>query len=333
MTLKCTYTDIITVIIIIIELDDDPSHLLPDQSAGELEVHHNKDLIDATKKGLLCRVKNILSKKLADINCRDRFGRTPVMEAARYGHAVVFDSLVSVGCDLEALDNSNNTVLHTASMGGNINIISKLLQMKKYDIDAKGSNLWTPVMVAAYFGHVQMFKLLASKNSNMTLKDHIDCNILHIACQGGNVDIVRYILSQNIISIDSRGYRGMTPLMVAVEAGHKKVFDFLRSKGSDLKSVDKFKQNILHSACRGGHVDIVKYIISQDIVDTEFRDNRDRTPVMEAAKHGHVGVFDFLAGYGCNLTAVDRFKNNILPSGMCRWSYKYGKAHSVSWHS
>ena len=60
------------------------------------------DILKAAEKGDLDAVKSALASKPSNKDAKNRFGRTPLMEAARKGHLHVVEHLLSLGAnDLE----------------------------------------------------------------------------------------------------------------------------------------------------------------------------------------------------------------------------------------
>ncbi|XP_048250649.1 uncharacterized protein LOC124152553 [Haliotis rufescens] len=257
-------------------------------------------------------VKYVLSQKVTDINSRGQYGRTPLIVAAMKGHRQVFDLLVTEGADVTLVDDGRSNILHVACLGGHVDMVKHVLSQKVTDINSRGQYGRTPLMVAAVNGHRQVFDLLVTQGADVTLVDGGRNNILHVACLGGHVDMVKYVLSQKIAEINSRGKHGRTPLMVAAEKGHRQVFDLLVTRGAGVSLVDQLRNNILHVACLGGHVDMVKYVLSQKVTDINSRGRYGRTPVMVAAEKGHRQVFDLLVTQGADVTLVDDGRNNIL---------------------
>ncbi|XP_046342732.2 serine/threonine-protein phosphatase 6 regulatory ankyrin repeat subunit A-like isoform X2 [Haliotis rufescens] len=257
-------------------------------------------------------VEYIVSHNIVDINSADDVGRTPVMLAVLKGHKAVFDLLVSKGCDLTVKDTYGDNILHAAWKGGNVEIVKYIVSHNIVDINSADDVGRTPVMLAVLKGHKAVFDLLVRKRCDLTVQDEDGDNILHAACNGGNVEIVEYIVCHNIVDINSAGNMRRTPVMLAELKGHKAVFDLLVSKGCDLTVKDKDGDNILHRACKRGNVEIVEYIVSHNIVDINSTDDVRRTPVMRAALMGHKAVFDLLVSKGCDLTVKDKDGDNIL---------------------
>ncbi|XP_071099011.1 uncharacterized protein [Haliotis cracherodii] len=241
-----------------------------------------------------------------DINSRGNNGWTPVMCAAVSGVESVFQLLVSQGADLTLRDDYNNHVFHLACEGGNISIVKHLLSGT--DINCLGNHGITAIMIAALLAKPTLFKLLLSKKADTTLTDDYNDTVLHIACQGGNQSIVKYIMPQ--FDINAPGRHGRKAVMNAARSGRKDVFFLLVSQKADLTSTDEYKDNVLHMACQGGNTAIVEYLLT--IFDVDLRGRNDRTPAMHAARAGQENVFNLLVSRKADLTLTDEYGNNAL---------------------
>ncbi|XP_067660339.1 ankyrin repeat domain-containing protein 50-like [Haliotis asinina] len=270
------------------------------------------DLHNASKIGDLSRVNAILSQRRANIDCQKWIGRTPVMLAALKGHREVVELLVTKGANVKLIDKFGINILHLACLGGDRDVVKYILSRDMTYIDDIAQCKRTPMMLAAENGHEEVVELLLNEGANMSLVDDGRNNILHLACERGHLEVVKYIVSQNKVDINSRGWKKRTPVMEAAKNGHKKVVEFLVEHGGDLSLVGYSGVNILHLACRGGHLEVVKYIVSQNKVAINSRGWKKRTPVMEAAKNGHKKVVEFLVEHGGDLSLVGYSGVNIL---------------------
>ncbi|XP_048251522.1 serine/threonine-protein phosphatase 6 regulatory ankyrin repeat subunit A-like [Haliotis rufescens] len=242
----------------------------------------NDVVLVAAQTGNLQLAEYVLSVKKRVDFVQDKHGKTAATWAAERGDADMF-SLMSKGCDLSVKDDKQSSILHFACIGGNVDIVESIVAQNKVDFNGRNRSQETPVMLAALTGHKAVFDLLVSKGCDLTVKDLCGDNILHKACDGGNVEVVEYIVSHNIVDINSTGDDRRTPVMYAVSKGHKAVFDLLVSKGCDLTVKDKYGDNMLHKACDGGNVEVVEYIVSHDIVDINSRGDDRKPPVLGAA--------------------------------------------------
>ncbi|XP_071085969.1 kinase D-interacting substrate of 220 kDa-like [Haliotis cracherodii] len=266
------------------------------------------DLIVACKQGKLQRVRDILDKSSEDIDKKDCGGMTPVMWAARRGHIEVLDLLVKKGADVSLKDKVGHNILHWACYGRNFAMVKYVLSLNKVDINNTGLDGRTPAMFAARQGYMKLFELLVSKGG-LPKADKDGNNILLLACCGGNVEIVKYIISHKTVDINSGGQSNRTPLMVAAYRGNEKVVDLLMKEEADLTLVGDAGDNVLHSACQGGHVDIVKRVV--ELVDISSPGQYNRTPLMMAARRGEKEIFDLLVKKEA-ASCVDDDGNNIL---------------------
>ncbi|XP_046360028.2 uncharacterized protein LOC124137670 isoform X2 [Haliotis rufescens] len=284
------------------------------ESVFDLLVSNQADLtlVDTDGDSLLhlaCQVGNtaIVQHVLSpsNINSRGRHGWTPVMAAAVSGHESVFDLLVSNQADLTLVDTDGDSLLHLACRGGNTAIVQHVLSPS--NINSRGENRWTPVMVAAVSGHQSVFDLLVSNQADLTLVDTDGDSLLHLACRGGNTAIVQHVLSPS--NINSRGENRWTPVMVAAVSGHQSVFDLLVSNQADLTLVDTDGDSLLHFACQGGNTAIVQHVLSPSNINS--RGMKGYTPVMKAAYSGHKDVVDLLVQHKADFTLLTDSNDDI----------------------
>ncbi|XP_071094924.1 putative ankyrin repeat protein RF_0381 [Haliotis cracherodii] len=259
-------------------------------------------------------VKYVLKKNVKDINSKGWNGQTAAMTSADKGYRVIFDLLIRKGAGISVdVDDDDNNILHLPCKGGNVNIVKYVLKQNSIDINTKGNHAFTPGMMAADGGHREMLDLLMGKGADLTLEAASRSKFLHIACKGRFTQIVEYVISKDIVDINSQDFQGMLAVMLAAERGLGEVFDLLVSKSADLRSVNAKQENILHLAFRVLNMDIVKYIVTQNIVDDiNTRTKNEETPLMIAAISQNKEAFDLLLQKGASRALVDKYDNTIL---------------------
>ncbi|XP_046544208.1 26S proteasome non-ATPase regulatory subunit 10-like [Haliotis rubra] len=114
---------------------------------------------------------------------------------------------------------------------------------------------------------------------------------------GGNLTRVKRILSQGLVDINSRdvvaaGVIAKTPHMVVMV-----------NEGGD---------NVLHWGCKGGHLGMVKYLLSLCSLDINSRWLGGGAPLMAAVLWRHTDVCEFLVSRGANVSQVDDGGNSVL---------------------
>ncbi|XP_046548425.1 protein fem-1 homolog B-like [Haliotis rubra] len=230
----------------------------------------------ASWRGHLDVVKYIVSQNKVDINSRGSRKKTPVMVAAAEGHKDVVEFLVNHGADLSLVYSSGSSTLHIASLGGHLEVVKYSVSENKVDINSRGWRMKTPVMVAAEMGKKDVVEFLVEHGADLSLVYDGGSSTLHLASAEGHLEVVKYVVSKYKLNINSRGWKKKTPVMVAAEMGEKDVVEFLVEHGADLSLVYDGGSNILYLACNGGHLEVVKYIVSQNKVDINSRGSKRR---------------------------------------------------------
>ncbi|XP_046330942.1 ankyrin repeat domain-containing protein 17-like isoform X2 [Haliotis rufescens] len=276
------------------------------------DANSNNILHWASHGGNVDMVQCVISRRLVDINSRGNHGYSPVMMAAERGHKEVVTLLAQEGCDMSHVTNGGNNILHVTCTGGDVTMVKCLLLMNIVDINSRGTNERTATMMAVLKGHSAVFELLVSEGSDLSPVSSNNNNILHEACEGGDVSIVNYIISKGVVAINSRGKYDRTPVMVAAEFGHTNVLELLVREGGDVNVRSSEGNTILHAACLGGHVKMVCHVLSTTRVNVNARGKKGRSPLMLAAWMGHQEVFELLVSAGSDVSLVDDGGNNIL---------------------
>jgi len=183
-----------------------------------------------------------------------------------------------------------NHILHAASRFGQTSIVAALLSdagnhitqvnnayassQKSRDIvdrldlpwveRIKNKNNFTPMHLAAAHGHLGVVQLLAEQQFNVNVIASNKVPLL-LAVQAGHWDVVEYLLSLNSIEVNKRDVWGRTTLHVAAIAGQlEAVESLLRQKSVDVRSLNESRQSPLQSSAFHGH-----WNVAQALLDTE----------------------------------------------------------------
>jgi ankyrin repeat protein len=192
----------------------------------------DNDLIKAAGSGDVQRVKELIDAK-ADVETKDKFGRTPLMVAATNGHVDIVSLLLDKGANIEANDKFGHTALILAAASGKADVI-KLLLDRGANIEARDKDRHTALMEAAMDGHVDAVSLLLDKGANIEAKgalraynppilaDDPTANVtaLILAAANGKADVVKLLLDRGANPEAEKGRTTMTStaLLRATEA-------------------------------------------------------------------------------------------------------------------
>ncbi|XP_071111392.1 uncharacterized protein [Haliotis cracherodii] len=122
--------------------------------------------------------------------------------------------------------------LYDASIAGNLEEVKRLLSR---GVDVNCRRWWwsvTAVMGAARYGHRDVVELLVGEGADVSLVDVYGYNILHLACRGGDMETVKFVLSLHVVDIDARDNYGQTAADWARLRGHTRVAELLLSRGA-----------------------------------------------------------------------------------------------------
>ena len=154
----------------------------------------------------------------------------------------------------------------------------------------------TPLLIAAAFGHLEVFKLFyaVAEVKNPTLEEEglEGRTLLHIAACGGNSEICKSIMESEDNKNPSDN-TGTTPLHIAVAKGHFDICSIIIDIITNKNPVDNRGRSALHSAALYGQLDIYK-LIYRNVVDKTPRNLYGNTPLHNAASKGKLDICKFI---------------------------------------
>jgi len=113
------------------------------------------------------------------------------------------------------------------------------------------------------------------------------------ACEKGNIKEVIQLLHEQDLDPncgDPENY-GRTPLYLACKNGHIEIVKLLLSDTRvDINKANGYGQTPLFLACQEGHIDIVELLLKDDRVDINKSTNRGSTPFFIACRKGHTKI-------------------------------------------
>lgn len=86
------------------------------------------------------------------------------------------------------------------------------------------------------------------------------------ACEAGDVDKVRELLSRDSTLVNARGAYRQTPLHSAAGKGHTNVVELLIRHGADLSARDQFNFTALDTALKAGHAKLAELLRARGVI-------------------------------------------------------------------
>ncbi|XP_067057907.1 uncharacterized protein [Acropora muricata] len=188
--------------------------------------------------------------------------------------------------NINSTDHSSKATALHISAGSPNNNVTKLLLQHFSNVDCLDNNRRTPSFIAAAEGKVRNLMVLFDRGAKRHVttayldteiasysKDPVKAckkkkcgfSLLHAAAQGGNLDVVKYLLQQRNIDISKTSGSNNTAIQLAAENGHFEVVVMLRNAGGIPDGLS------LHHSAFNGHTFVVKYLLNAGVKDTCFQ--------------------------------------------------------------
>jgi ankyrin repeat protein len=243
---------------------------------------------------------------------------TALSDAARAGNWEKVRALVAGGLKGEAVngaDKDGTRPLHWAVRADEIEVADLLL---KAGADAAAQNRLglTALFLAATNGNGAMVRKLLDHGANPNHVERSGETILMVAARSGSVDAVRALLDRGVDPNVTEPQLQLTALMIAAEAGHTDVVSALLDRKANIQARSRTgaapgrKMPCVGQTGCGSHG---LGIIRGGLPEQGYRPPvpGDMTPLMFAAREGHVEAARVLLDADSELEAVD--KNGITP--------------------
>ncbi|GAM38563.1 ankyrin repeat-containing protein [Talaromyces pinophilus] len=217
------------------------------------------------------------------------------------------------------------TPLCWAAHNGDVPMAVLLLQNGGANINARcsDSRRWTPLSFAAAQGNEDMVRLLlADERVDVETKDSRGLSPAFLAASKGHLAVVKLLLETGRVNANSEGPHGQTLFSWAARWGHAAVVATLLATGSVVvNSRDpQFGRTALAWASLHGHETVVRLLVGTKGIDLNVGDFTDRTPLHLAAWKGHAAVVALLLKSRVDVQPKD--DGGLTPLSMAlRWGH------------
>ena len=199
------------------------------------------------------------------------------------------------------VDAGVNEDLLKAAEEGKVEEVKRLLGAGA-DINARGANKLTPLILSILKNKTDVAKFLIGKGADINARNEYGYTALCGAAAVNSIDVAGILLAKGMDLNDECG--GMTPLLLAALWGQREMVDFLVSKGADVKPGNKENQltPLHHAAMLGDERGAASLIDNGADVDKEANFWGTRVaPLFFAIRLGRGNMVKLLAGKGASL--------------------------------
>lgn len=120
---------------------------------------------------------------------------------------------------------------------GDTDTVSQLLDKTPDILNSFSQDGFTPLGLAAFFGHLPIVKLLLDKgaNPNIAANNQFKVAPIHSACAISNFEIVNLLITYRA-DVNAKQMQGVTPLHATAHNGQTKLLKLLIDNGADINA-------------------------------------------------------------------------------------------------
>ncbi len=141
----------------------------------------------------------------------------------------MFNLLVDAGADITALTYEGESLLHFAGAHNGFNVAESAMTLADFDLEGRRKQYgFTPLVTAAFAGHVAMVELLIANGADIEAVDDYGDSSVNVAAYAGHVEAIRTLVDLGA-NPDSPNSQGATALTYAQDRGHPEAAAYLES--------------------------------------------------------------------------------------------------------
>ena len=177
-------------------------------------------LLVSAREGLKVRLQiDLINGAAEQINCKDRYGATPLSLASTNGHAEVVEILLrEQGIEVNASDDEGYTPLLKAIQNARDEVVNVLVKHKDVDINHKYYNGSTALHEACGAGYCSVVDILLNiPDIDVNATDAEGITPLLQAIQSNHEEVVKKLIANDAVDVNLADKKGNTPLTLAAD--------------------------------------------------------------------------------------------------------------------
>ncbi len=216
---------------------------------------------------------------------------------------------------IKKVDDFNKSFVQAAGCGNSLFIENLLSREPKIDINTVKYENITPLMAAAYGGHLSIVEALLQAGIHVNASDYDSNTALIYAASADHANVIKTLLRVPGININAASNGGWTALMSAASKGHvEAVKVLLKATGIAsneimdsswtmveltgptiiVDAVNKQKMTALMLAAQNGHHEVAKVLLTIPGIGVNATTRSGNTALMLAARNGYLEVVEAL---------------------------------------
>ncbi|WP_252180402.1 ankyrin repeat domain-containing protein [Endozoicomonas sp. 4G] len=210
------------------------------------------------------------------------------------------------------IDQYGYSTLHRAAREGDVNRVRDILINNEYTSARSTLSGYTPLHIAALYGHKEIAALLLSP-ANREDKTVSGNTPLHLAALFNRETMIAFLLDHSCRP-DATTHSGITVLDVASAMGSRntleRIFESLKQSKGDGSPIHN-GVTAMHLAAKYGNIEAIRFLNQVAGISLEIETARGETPLHSATHSGQVETVKWLKITGVNLAPAN--KKGVTP--------------------
>ena len=284
----------------------------------------------ASFSGHLNIVKFLVDDANCDLNCKNHKGLTPLHMACHEGHLHIVEYLFEHNCDHLWNMQCNMTPFAMACRNGHLNVAKNLIKHNPKCVTVATPEDMTPLHFACIGGHLGVVKFLIEKHNFKTeCRNKNGLTPLHLACNYGHLETAKYLITEQNASPRCTSDTMTTPLHSASWSGNLDLVQYLiNEQQCDPCCESKIKRTPLHYACISGQLEVAKHLYSHLIehqLHPERSDTEGNRPLHSACRYGHLPLVKYFVEVHCKVSCTSSRSGSYVADFIATYRNSHGQ--------
>jgi ankyrin repeat protein len=218
----------------------------------EIDGVNSAAVIDAVKEGDAARLRELVAAEPGSASARDGEGMSALLHAVYRNRADLVEILLAARPTID--------VFEAAAIGDEARL-RKLLEREPELVSAWSRDGFTPLHLAAFFGHEAAARLLLGLGADPSIVSHSPLGVapLHSAAAGDHAHVARLLVEAGA-DVNARQRGGWVPLHSAAANGDAELVRFLLERGADPDARQDEGKSAADVANDKGHEEVVELL-------------------------------------------------------------------------
>lgn len=207
----------------------------------------------------------------------------------------VIEYLLNLDANVNFVDRYGETPLFDAARKGKVKIAKRLIQQfAQINVPNRMGEL--PIHLAAFKGDIDMIKLLVESGAYLNKKTEDDRFPIHYAVLGGQYEVLDYLLKESKQSYFLKDDHGNTLLHYGTRTNNVILIDKLLHQNLNPNALNDQFETPIFNAVRFGNTETVRLLLAHDAF-IDIKNRRYETPIDTAVIYDKQEVHEYLLEY------------------------------------